>query len=329
MIIIKTRPAGKRRTDNLRWSLPPADDMFITEVVRVTRMTCTALLSILALVGGANAATWDVYPDGHGTTPTIQSAIDSAAVSGDGIRVWGGTYSEDDLLIEGKSIFFQGYNGVAIVVASAPSEGTGITIRGAGAGFILMGLEMQAFATGIAVEDCSPTVWYCNLVECETGIDVTGASVPSIANCLVEECGTGVRFSGGSGSVIGNLTVVGCGTGIETAGGAVTWRRNIIDSCGTGALCTGGSATLTCNDIYLCTVPYSGCATGAGDISEMPRFCYAASSTSNPYLLHIDSPCWAGNNACGVNMGAFTQSYGCSGTPLEESSWGAVKKLHR
>jgi len=28
-------------------------------------------------------------------------------------------------------------------------------------------------------------------------------------------------------------------------------------------------------------------------------------------------------------MGAFTQSYGCSGTPLEESSWGAVKKLHR
>jgi hypothetical protein len=295
----------------------------------VIRMTVIALFSVLLSVSGAAAATWEVYPDGHGTTPTIQSAIDSAAVSGDGIRVWGGTYYEDDLLVEDKSIMFQAYNGVAVITSSIPSTGTGITLRGTGPGFVFTGFEIRDFATGVAVEDCSPTIWFSTLAGCGTGIDIAGASVPSVSNCLVEDCGTGVRFSGGSGSVVGNMTVVGCGTGIETAGGAITWRRNIIDSCDTGALCTGGSATLTCNDIYLCTVPYSGCTPGAGDISEMPRFCYAASSTSNPYLIHIDSPCWARNNACDVNMGAFTQSYGCEGTPLEETSWGAVKKLHR
>lgn len=296
----------------------------------MARTTVTALIAALLICPAANAVTWNVYPDGHGTTPTIQSAIDSAAVSGDGIRIWGGTYYEDDILVDGKSIMIQGYNGVAVIVSSTPGSGTGFTLRGVGPGAVLMGLEMHGYATGVSIENGSPTVWYCNLIECGTAISISGgSSSPLVSNCLVETCATGVLIAGGTAMTVGNLTIVGCGTGFETTGGAVTIRRNIIDSCDTGVLCSGGSATLTCNDVYLCTVSYSGCAPGTGDISEMPRFCYDASSTSNPYLLHIDSPCWARNNTCAVNMGAFTQIHGCEGTPLEESSWGAVKKLHR
>jgi hypothetical protein len=300
------------------------------EVEHVARMILASLLASVAAVGTAGAATWNVYPDGHGTTPTIQSALDAAAVFGDVINVWGGTYYEDDLLVEGKSIFLQGYSGLAVVIPSVPGSGTGITLRGVGAGFVLMGLEMRTFANGIVLESCSPTVWYSNLLECGTGIAVSGgSSAPLILNCLVERCGTGILISGGTSVTVGNMTIVGCGVGVQTAGGSVTVRRNIIDSCDTGSLCTGGSATLQCNDIYLCGVPYGGCSPGAGDISAMPRFCFDAGSPSTPYLLHIDSPCWARNNACAVDMGAFTQSHGCEGTPLEESTWGDVKKLHR
>ncbi|MDD3642727.1 MAG: right-handed parallel beta-helix repeat-containing protein [Candidatus Krumholzibacteria bacterium] len=293
-------------------------------------MTVIVCLAAASIIGKANAATWNVYPDGHGTTPTIQSAIDSAAAAGDGIRVWGGTYYEADLVVEGKSILLQAYEGVAVVISPIPGAGTGVTLRQVGSGFILMGLEMRDFAAGIAVEDCSPTVWYCALVGCGTGISVAGgSSAPMMTNCLVEGCATGVSVGGGTGTLVGNMTIVGCGIGIETTGGAVTWRRNIIDSCDTGALCSGGSPALSCNDVYLCDIPYSGCAAGAGDISAMPRFCFDAGSPANPYLLHIDSPCWASNNDCGVNMGAFTQIHGCEGTPVEESTWGAIKKLHR
>lgn len=294
------------------------------------RTVLAVTASILAIAGPASAATWYVYADGRGVTPTIQSAIDSAAVSGDGILVEHGTYYEDDIVVEGKSILLQGSEGVVFVVSSTPGSGTGMTLRGVGAGFNILGFEMQGFLVGIAIEECSPTVWYCRFVDCGTGIDVSGGtSTPPVSTCLFTGCGTGMRFAGGTGAVAGNMTIVGCGTGVETAGGSITWRRNIIDSCDIGALCTGGSAVLTCNDLYLCDVPYSGCAPGTGDISAMPRFCYEASSTSNPYLLHIDSPCWARNNACGVSMGAFTQIHGCEGTPLEETSWGAVKKLYR
>ncbi len=32
---------------------------------------------------------------------------------------------------------------------------------------------------------------------------------------------------------------------------------------------------------------------------------------------------------CGVDVGAYTQLPGCTGTAVEETSWGAIKKMHR
>jgi hypothetical protein len=194
----------------------------------------------------------------------------------------------------------------------------------------LLGFEFREFARGISVDNGAGTYWYCNIIDCGTGIEVSGASsAPSIMFSLVDSCGTGMRVIDGSGVSARNMTIVNADTGIESLGGSTIFNLSIINGCVTGAFCSGGSISLSCNNFYLNMANYSGCAAGVDDFYGLTRFCYAAGGSPGPYYLHVDSPCWAENNACGVDVGTYTQSPGCTGTAVEETSWGTIKKMHR
>ncbi len=296
----------------------------------VARSFIIALLISILLHGAASAqAIYVVKADGSGDAPTIQAAID-LAVSGDAISVWGGYYYEDNLLVYGKDIHFQCQNGIPVIISSNYRQGTGITFRNVGSSTNLLGFEFREFARGISIENGVGMFWFCIIIDCATGIEVSGASsAPSILFILVDSCGTGISVLDGSGVSVENMTIVGVVTGVESLGGSTTFTRSIINGCETGALCSGGSISLSCNNFYLNTADYSGCAAGVDDFYGMTRFCYAAEGSAEPYFLHVDSPCWAENNACGVDVGVYTSMPGCTGTAGEETSWGAIKKIYR
>jgi len=296
----------------------------------VARIFAKALFVLIILQGVAAAqTTFVVKADGSGDAPTIQAAIDMA-VSGDAVVVWGGYYGEDNLLVDGKDIYFQYQNGTPVIISSSYRQGTGITFRNAGMGTNILGFEFREFEKGISIENGAGMYWYCSIIDCGTGIEVSGASsTPSIMFNLVDSCGTGISVLDGSGVTARNMTIVGTDTGVESLGGNFILTMSIINGCNTGALCSGGSISLSCNNFYLNTTDYGGCAAGVDDFYGLTRFCYAAGGSPDPYYLHIDSPCWAENNACGLDVGAFTQLPGCTGTAVEETSWGTIKKMYR
>jgi hypothetical protein len=299
-------------------------------VKKVVRYIALSLFVTVLISGGSAApATLVVKADGTGDVPTIQAAIDIAS-TGDGIVVWGGHYYEDDLLVDGKDLYFQYQQGTPVIISSSYRQGTGIIFRNVGAGTSLLGFEFRKFARGISIENGAGTYWFCDLIDCGAAIEVSGAlSAPDIMFSLVDSCGTGIDLLDGSGIEIRNLTIVNAGTGIEALGGTAVVTRCIIYGCVTGTLCSGGSISLSCNNFHLNMADYSGCAASLDDFYGLTRFCYAAGESPGLYYLHVDSPCWAENNACGVDVGAFIQLPGCTGTAVEETSWGAIKKMHR
>lgn len=290
-------------------------------------------LAVIASLGTATAlaATYDVYPDGSGEMPTIQAAIDFA-VTGDGIRVFSGTYYEDDLLIEGKDLTLVSQGGLAVLVSSLPGSNTGMTIRNVGTAFTMTGFEFRGYGRGVVMDNAAATFWYSNIVECGTGIEMTGApDSPRVMYCLVDSCGTGVLVSEAfSGALLRNMTIVNCGTGIEFSGGAIDIRQNIVYGCDLGMSCSESpSGFVFCNNFWLNDADVEGLCAGAPDLTALPMFCFAAGGAPGPYYLHEDSPCWAENNTCGYDIGAFVQLPGCSGTAVEHTTWGAIKRIYR
>ena len=74
---------------------------------------------------------------------------------------------------------------------------------------------------------------------------------------------------------------------------------------------------------------YAGCSAGVTDMYEDPMFCIFSISSPGPYYLNELSPCWAENNACNVDIGAYTMVAGCDTTDVEDRSWGFIKNIHR
>ncbi len=283
----------------------------------------------VAMMGfGAEADTWYVYPDGSGTNPTIQSAVDSAAVSGDVIFVKAGTYHEGDIVVDGKSITIDQSDGRVFINLPSTGNGTCITIRNV-TSFTLNSLVFRGFETAIAVENASPSVQFITVVSCNRGVTISGASsAPSVWFGLIDSCGTGVEIQGGS-VTLQNETIVNCATGVRFLGGSTTFTRSIVYNCSAGVQCSGGSATLGCNDFFLNGSNYDGCASGTNDFYTDPKFCFWK-SVAGPYQLHDTSPCFTRVNPCNVRIGAFTSPIaGCTGTAVEQSSWGAIKDIYR
>jgi predicted outer membrane repeat protein len=92
-----------------------------------------------------------------------------------------------------------------------------------------------------------------------------------------------------------------------------------------------GTPTVTCSDIFGNDLgDWTGCIAGlagsGGNLSSNPLFC---DIPSGDVTYETCSPCLAGNNTCGHDIGA-TPSTGCScGGAIEATTWGAIKALYK
>jgi hypothetical protein len=121
--------------------------------------------------------------------------------------------------------------------------------------------------------------------------------------------------------------------GIEVQGASPVIRNNIFSRLSAGISCVlGASPVIECNNMYSTDYPYHNeCPdqTGInGNISVDPQFCGIWDTVD--YRLQSDSPCAPGNHPDGYDCGQIgAKGVGCSTTPVEKRSWGAVKALYR
>ncbi len=291
---------------------------------RLLVFTCILGFSVTA----AYSAIYTVNPDGSGDAPTIQAAID-LTVNGDMVLINGGTYYETGLLVDSKNIIIQYGDGIPVLESSTPGSGICITLRNVDSGCWIWGVDFTGFETGILIENGSPMISFLNIFNCTTGVRITGVtSAPEISFDLIDNCVTGIDVQQSTNTVIQNVTIVEGLTGVRVSGGTVTVGSSILYRLDIGMDYHSGTIILSCNDLWENTVNYSGCSQGATDFFELPRFCYELDGSPGLYYLHSDSPCWASNNACGVNIGAYVSGPGCTGVAAGEATWGDIKQLY-
>jgi hypothetical protein len=293
----------------------------------VRAILCSVCVCVSLAGSVLQAGEWHVYPDGSGDAPTIGAAADSAA-SGDIIYIHQGTYAEEGILFDDKDVICVTPDGRVYLVAPIEGSGTCLTIRSASSAFILTSIYVQGFDVGISLEDASPALQFITVGDCGTGMSIGGLSSPFFGYSIVDSCGAAIVVTDGDGTALQNLTIVGCTTGISVTGGNVTIERDIICGCGSGIVCSGAAVSLICNDLHANTVDYDGCAAGTTDFFLDPVFCFYTPPSSNPYMLHVDSPCTASNSPCGVFLG-FNGTPVCSGQAVDRSTWGEIKSLYR
>ncbi|MFZ1946707.1 MAG: hypothetical protein WAW06_04115 [bacterium] len=141
----------------------------------------------------------------------------------------------------------------------------------------------------------------------------------SIANCTFSADSTGfffdnvLRFETGTPPVVTN-TVIAFGRNCRAI----------------GCVNTSSNPSLTCCDIYGNSGgDWVDCIAGlggaAGNFSADPKFC----SIATDYLCVEDcSPCLAGGNTCGVDVGAMGAGCAC-GEATEPTTWGRIKASYR
>lgn len=286
-------------------------------------------LLVAVLAPRAEGTTYEVWPDGRLPYPTIQSAVDACGSAGDAVSIHGGVYHETGIIVSGKGISMAVWPGEqAFMIAPTPFTGTCVTFDNSSS-FTLGSIAFRGYETGVVVQGSSGTVQFITVQACTHGVSISGASTATVWYSVVDSCGTAVEVQGGS-ATLRNQTIVHCTTGALFSGGNATFSRTIVYGCGTGVQCSGGSSTLSCNDFYINTANYGGCTAGAGDFYLDPKFCFWASS-AGPYWLHITSPCLARANPapCNVYIGAITSGPGCTGTAVEQSTWGSIKNIYR
>jgi hypothetical protein len=163
-----------------------------------------------------------------------------------------------------------------------------------------------------------------------------GVHTPIVRNNVFYDHGGWIIETWTSAPVIENNTIdyaPGTDTrGIEVQGGTPVIRNNVISRVAAGISCYGATPTIECNNVYSTAYPYHDeCPdqTGiSGNISVDPEFCGIWDSVD--YRLQSDSPCAPGNHPDGYDCGQIgAKGVGCSTTPTQKSSWGAVKALYR
>jgi hypothetical protein len=199
------------------------------------------------------------------------------------------------------------------------------------------------------VDGSNPTVTNCQFIENSAsgggGVAISSSS-PTFTDCLF--AGNSV-FGGGGGMVCTGYSapiVVRCtfsenhnyideGSGIlcYSSFPALTDCIIAFNSPGVAVHCSGSALVmLTCCDIYgNAGGDWVGCIADQygvdGNFSADPRFCMSANS-DEPYSLQEDSPCRGIYSPCGRVVGAF--GVGCPATsPVEDTSWGAIKSMYR
>jgi len=299
-------------------------------------MTRYAGLVYAALLGGfaaAEAATLHVRPDGTGDYPTIQAAVD-AATDGDIVVLADGVFRGDgnrDVQVYYKDIEIRSESGDPTRTVIDCEGGAGISRRALRFQFsevVFQGIGVTGGDTGLAFggaaavvgglltfRDC---VFWRNRAGAGGAIAVETWTTVSIESCTFfeneatyQEGGSALWLTDHAWAQL-NHCVVAFGLG----GGALM-----------GLEPTGYAPQ--CCDVYgNAGGDYVGFIAGQlgvnGNISADPLFCGQAGLDLD-LSIATDSPCAPGGE-CGL-MGALP--IGCGPTPVEATTWGAIKALYR
>ena len=120
-----------------------------------------------------------------------------------------------------------------------------------------------------------------------------------------------------------------------SAGCHPAFARCIVAFCTEGGAIScysaSGSPVFTCSDIHGNTGGdwvghISDQSSVDGNFSADPLFCDVY---NDDYALCANSPCLPGGNGCGVLIGARGKGCPDCNSPVEQSSWGAVKAMYR
>ncbi len=305
------------------------------------RVICLTMMIIGCWWGVSVGSTINVPTD----QPTIQAGI-NAAVAGDTVLVAAGTYTgagNRDVDFSGKAITVKSAGGPDVTIIDC--QGTsGDNHRGilfvAGEdttsrldGFTITNGYVWTEGGGIAVNQASPLIQNCRLINNTSsneggGISCDDNANPTIRNCVIAN---NRSLSGAGGGVyqyernlpstprLINCTIVyNQGGGLLSSGSPVDISNCIIAFNAPGASISYSGVSpaefdITCTDIY---GNQSGDWVGAfaslvstpGNFSFDPRFCPTAYPT---YPIKNVSPCAPSNNACATLIGAGVIA--CSG----------------
>jgi hypothetical protein len=280
-----------------------------------------------------------------GASPTIRNCYVLSCAASGGTTMGGGVsiVNGANPLLDTCGIDYcnaEGYGG-GIGIFEADATITACTIAGN---------TCTAAGGGLYVQDAfNSEVRYCwffmNIANDGGGLRIGGCDLTP-EGCLIEQNeatdllgresrGGGALLSGGGlldCTVVGNSTN-GVGGGVLCLyADDVTLTNCIIagNTDGSGVACyvPADAMTLVCCDVWGNAEGDYGAnmtdQTGvSGNISGDPLFCNVPVSD---YTIDAASPCAPANNTCGVYMGSSIVN--CD-SPVESSSWGAVKALFR
>jgi len=211
----------------------------------------------LAVASPCGAATHFVNPEGTGDFPTIQAAVDAAAV-GDTIRLAEGTYTGDrnrDIDFGGKDLVLDSEAQFALT-CEIDCEGS---IADPHRGFHFHSGETRAAQVrnimirngydhdtvthlhgggGLRIDGASPTISGCYVVSCVVsggaglggGVSIVGGASPLLESCVIAFCDV-EGYGAGVGVYSSRPSIVGChfaGNTTEGVGGGL-YAQNAFD----------------------------------------------------------------------------------------------------
>jgi hypothetical protein len=304
--------------------------------------SCGELIGAQGLGREGGLRVWHCTPEGTSGIPTIQAALDSA-ILGDTVRLGPGTYGgvgNRNLVFYGKSIALVSDSGpertiIDCTPATADQESRGfLFVYGEDSNATVSGVTIvngsASTGGGVCVRgESSPRICGCtirdNVADSGGGLYIDGGQTV-FEYCTIDHntarCGGAVYLDSRTDVVFRNCTIVS-NTGLDSSGthGSALdgkwYAQPVIENCIIAyhgpqpVLAIKGCSDLqvACTDIYGNSGgDWTGCLAGLdgvnGNLSVDPLF---ADTTSADYHLRSGSPCLAGNNTCGVTIGAGQQ----------------------
>ncbi len=216
------------------------------------------------------------------------------------------------------------------------SGGGGLFLSGSTATLDLCVFSGNTGGQGGAIytQSASVTATECAFVDCgQRAVSFLYGSTSHLDNCVFLDSYSHLHCFLGANALVTNCTFVGATSeyaGITVHSSSPTFEYCIIafSPDGRAAACDDGTANPTFNRCVLYGNEDENALCGSvGDtLHRDPRFC---NMDEGELELCADSPCAPLVNPWGVLIGAVGPGCSACGSPVEGSTWGAIKALYR
>ena len=259
-----------------------------------------AAAGLTATTSTAHAETLHVGGSNPSNYSSVQAALDDA-YPGDTVFVHAGMYYENIILTDGVSLEGEGAD-VTKLIGQETFGAPSIAVRVLNIG--------NAAISGL-------TIGFRSSPAGSFGLYIYQSSNINIGRNIIRNAETGAYVDASSGDFHNNVFYPDNQeiSGILIQSSSAVIKNNIIMNYGTGISVTGRAVQVSYNDLFQCSVNYSGIEAGSGAISADPLF---TAQEQGDFYLSETSPCVdAGDPADSVpaqggtriDMGAFEYQY--------------------